>query len=595
MQRLTTLRLAEDRILIEQLRLIYASMMVSVLPMFPAIGLLVWVIISPGNQAGLLAWAVVVSLSNSYSIFDARRQLARGLVAHNAARLARRLIVSVGLGGLSWGALAFGALSKTTAAGDIVVIFVLSGILGGSVGLLAPVLPVFLAFSVPLVGLTVVKLWLLGDATYGAFGVISLMYLGVLIAQARNSTMSTRAAIALRFENLDLIRRADQARLEAEQARHEAEQANTAKSKFLAAASHDLRQPIHAQGLFLDVLLHTPLSTHQRELVGNISSASAATADMLNTLLDFSRIEAGVVSPQIQPFSLQDMLNKIECEFEAQADAKGLGYRSRETPLAVQSDPALVELILRNLVSNAIRYSDAGGLLVACRKRGTHAVLEVWDTGIGIAPENRVDIFKEFHQLGNPERDRRKGLGLGLAIAQGLCKTLGHDLSVQSKPQKGSVFKLAMPLSRTDSFKAVDPYAPMLEASGQLRGLKVLIIDDDEGVLVAMAQLFHNWGCEANTASSIEQAVALAQLRTPEVLISDYRLHSQRTGSEAIAEVRALVGLQLPALIITGDTAPERLRKALDSGVPLLHKPLAPEQLYKALVALQADRQLLKI
>ena len=123
----------------------------------------------------------------------------------------------------------------------------------------------------------------------------------------------------------------------------------------------------------------------------------------------------------------------------------------------------------------------------------------------------------------------------------------------------------------------------------------MLIIDDDEGVLVAMAQLFHNWGCEANTASSIEQAVALAQLRTPEVLISDYRLRSQRTGSEAIAEVRALVGLQLPALIITGDTAPERLRKALDSGVPLLHKPLAPEQLYKALVALQADRQLLKI
>jgi two-component system, sensor histidine kinase len=175
--------LAEDRILVEQLRLIYASMTASIVPMFPAIALLVWVLISPGNQAGLLAWALFVSLSNSYSIFNARHSLAHGLKPGDARRLARWLVISVGVGGVSWGALAFGALGQTTAAGDIVVIFVLSGILGGSVGLLAPVLPVFVAFSVPLVGLTVAKLWMLGDATYGAFGVISLLYLGVLIVQ----------------------------------------------------------------------------------------------------------------------------------------------------------------------------------------------------------------------------------------------------------------------------------------------------------------------------------------------------------------------------------------------------------------------------
>lgn len=581
-------KFAEDRILIEQLRLVYASMTVTVVPMFPAIALLIWIIVSPSNQVGLLAWAVAMVLINSYSIFDARHNLARGLDAREAARLGRRLIISVGVGGVCWGALAFGALGEATQASDVVVIFVLSGILSGSVSLLSPILIIFIAFALPLVGLTVVKLWLLGDESYAAFGVISLLYLGALIGQARSSSMATRAAIELRFENLELLGHTEQARRQTDQARHEAEEANTAKSKFLAAASHDLRQPIHAQGLFLNVLLHTELSAEQRELVGNISSASAASADMLDTLLDFSRIEAGVVNPQIQPFSLQDLLNKIECEFEPQADAKGLRYRSRETPLLVQSDPALVELILRNLVSNAIRYSDVGGLMVACRRRGSHAVLEVWDTGMGIAPEQQAEVFKEFHQLGNPERDRRKGLGLGLAIAQGLARTLGHALSLRSTPQRGSVFRLSLPLVQVTPIRRLVPdiNQSALMESGRLRGTCVLVVDDDETVLSGMAQLLSQWGCEVHTASAIEQALVRVQVQRPDIVISDYRLCGQSTGADAIIALRELLGMQLPALIITGDTAPERLREAMGSGIPLLHKPLAPGALYQALVDL---------
>ena len=309
---------------------------------------------------------------------------------------------------------------------------------------------------------------------------------------------------------------------------------------------------------------------------------------MLDTLLDFSRIEAGVVNPQIQPFSLQDLLNKIECEFVAQADAKGLTYRSRETPFLVQSDPALVELILRNLVSNAIRYTDAGGLLVACRKRGEQAVLEVWDTGIGIAPAQQVDVFKEFHQVGNPERDRRKGLGLGLAIAQGLARTLGHALSLRSTPQRGSVFRLSLPLVQVTPIRqlAQDINQSALMESGRLRGTCVLVVDDDETVLSGMAQLLSQWGCEVHTASAIEQALVRVQVQRPDIVISDYRLRGQRTGADAIIALRELLGMQLPALIITGDTAPERLREAMGSGIPLLHKPLAPGALYQALVDL---------
>lgn len=374
---------------------------------------------------------------------------------------------------------------------------------------------------------------------------------------------------------------ATQARHVAEQAQLEAERANTAKSKFLAAASHDLRQPIHAQGLFLDVLSHTELSEYQRELLSCARAASKASGEMLNTLLDFSRIEAGVVKPHMQPFSLQPLFNKIEGEFAPQADAKGLVYRSRETHLAVHSDPILVELILRNLVSNAIRYCERGGVLVACRQRGLDAVLEVWDTGIGIEASHQKEVFREFHQLGNPERDSRKGLGLGLAISDGLARTLGHRLSLASTPGRGSVFRLELPVApaivHAKGSAAANRTTEKLNA-------RILVIDDDETVRAAMLHLLRDWGCECEIAETIEEALKLAYAHAPDVVISDYRLRGQRTGAEAIAALRALLGDSLPALLITGDTAPDRLREAQASGIPLLHKPVSPGQLHSGLL-----------
>lgn len=365
-------------------------------------------------------------------------------------------------------------------------------------------------------------------------------------------------------------------------AKRQAEDANLAKSKFLAAASHDLRQPIHAQGLFLGVLSRTELTAQQHEMLANASAASDAAAGMLNTLLDFSRIEAGVIEPLVLVFRLQSLLNKIEREFMSQADAKSLSYRSRETALVVQSDPALLELILRNLVSNAIRYTERGGLLVACRKRGDQVVLEVWDTGIGVAPAHQQEVFHEFHQLGNPERDSHKGLGLGLAIAEGLARTLGHSLWLTSTLQRGSVFRLALPIA-TAATSSVELDAPEY---GKVRSInvRVLVIDDDEAVCVGMFHLLRNWGCACDVAGSIEEALELARIHAPDLVISDYRLREQRTGLEAIAALRTLLRNNLPALLITGDTAPDRLREAQASGIPILHKPVSPSQLYRGLV-----------
>ena len=198
----------------------------------------------------------------------------------------------------------------------------------------------------------------------------------------------------------------------ANKAQLEAEQSNQIKSKFLATASHELRQQIHVQSLFLEVLSRTDLTDCQSDVLASAHCASLASSQVLNTLLDFSRIEAGVLRLHVKLFELQLMLNKIENDLAQHADSKGMVYRSRDTTAVVNSDASLVEIIVRSLVSNAIRYTDSGGVLTACRRWGEHAVIEVWDTGTGIDRAQQKNVFREFHQLGNPERDRRKGPGL---------------------------------------------------------------------------------------------------------------------------------------------------------------------------------------
>ncbi len=601
------MRLAPGHILVEQLKLIYASMPISILPMIPVFGLLFWVLKSTENMLLLAIWLIAsVGFSLGLTVYS-QRLLRRGFTVRHTQRLVRNLAFTTLLSGFAWGALTWVVLDSANEAGRIVVICVMSGFLCGAMSLLSPVLPIFLIFAVSMMGTVTLKLWLLHQSAYHALGAIVLLYLMALIGQARNTNISMRAAIELRFENLDLIAKtqqalqaAEQERLTAIEAQKKAEQANTAKSKFLAAASHDLRQPVHAQGLFLEVLEHTNLSAHQQKLLGSVSAAREATASMLNVLLDFSRIEAGVVAPQMQTFALQPLLNKLEREYAQQADAKGLSYRSRETSLLAHSDPALVEMVLRNFISNAIRYTEFGGLLVTVRRRQGQALLQVGDTGIGIAPEQQQAVFQEFHQLNNSERDRNKGLGLGLAIAQGLARTLGHPIGLASVPRRGSVFSLTLPLAASVeavSLSTKHPHAssqdepvdagssdhglvPKLPADNALLlDARILVIDDESTVREGMVALLGQWGCVCLSVGSIEEALAQAAAFAPQLIVSDYRLRQQRNGLEAISSLRQLLGAGTPAILITGDTAPDRLRETLGSGMRLLHKPVAPEQL----------------
>ena len=575
------LRLDDDRILVEQLQLLLRNVISALIPTVVLCILLVWALFNDSNAFALVMWAVTLMISKLLAALHARHHLASGIPFERARRFVWTLIPLNILDGAIWSTLAWVTLNTSTLAGSILVMSAIAGIVGSSMSRLSPVMPVFMVFVVTLLTLVAIKVWLLGDPAYKALSVGSLFYLASIILMARNSSREISAAIKLRFENVALVKQLQLKTEIAEAAQREAEQANTAKSKFLAAASHDLRQPIHAQGLFLEVLSRTEQTPYQQELLASARAASEASGEMLNTLLDFSRIDAGVIEPQLQSFHLQPLLNKIENELAPQADSKNIVYRSRETHIAVLSDSVLLELILRNLVSNAIRYTEHGGVLVACRHRGNEAVLEVWDTGIGIAPEYQQEVFREFHQLGNPERDRHKGLGLGLSIADRLARTLGHRLSLASTPLRGSVFRLTLPIVTG----ALPDVLPVI-AQGKTRLLEVcvLVIDDDEIVREGMVHLLRDWGCECQAAESIEEALALARVLPPDLVISDYRLREQRTGVEAIAALRTLLGNSLPAVLITGDTAPKRLREAKASGVPLLHKPVSPSQLYRKLV-----------
>ncbi len=576
-----SLPLAEGRILVEQLRQLLAGVGSTVLPVFLVTMLIVWALSNDSNALYLRVWGVAVVVSNLNWFLYARRQRARGVTDSRAAQVVWTLMAINLVGGSLWGSLVWIGFDAANLASSILVFSVLAGMAAGAVSTQGPVLRLYLAFLVPEMTIAIAKLWFTGDPAFWSLGVAIALYAFVMLGQAGNFARAVRSSIDLRFENRELLEKLRRETELADAARREAEQANAAKSKFLAAASHDLRQPIHAQGLFLEVLSRSALNPQQRELLASASAASDASAEMLNTLLDFSRIEAGVIEPQVQAFRVQPLLNKIEREFVRQADAKGLTYRSRESALVVRSDPALIELILRNLVSNAIRYTEHGGLLVTCRQRGNQAVLEVWDTGIGIETLQQREVFREFHQLGNPERDRSKGLGLGLAIVDGLAQTLGHQLTLESTPRRGSVFRLALPITT-----AALPVAQLAVEPGKAQKLdvRVLVVDDEVAVRAGMLHLLRDWGCDCEAAETIEEALALARIRRPDLIISDYRLRGQRTGIEAIVALRALLGDALPALLITGDTAPDRLREALASGIPLLHKPVSPSQLYHGLM-----------
>lgn len=582
----------ERAIFQEQLGMPLKAIQAATVPGLLIIFLLFAALADDANRSIMGLWCSLAMLIRLGCTLHARLRISHPDTPEMTRRLVLELRLIYGLEGALWGALPWITFDTCTVMGNVLAIAVILGVSASRMMQLSPVPSVFLSYILTGAVVTTPKVLFYEGIPYHALGLGGLIFVIVLIRQAGVNSRTLVTSIRLRFEKQQLLeqlnaqmRITEAARQTAEATLIVADNAKRAKSKFLAAAGHDLRQPAQAQGLFLELLSRTALDEHQRQLLDNLRAAYGASVDLLDSLLDFSRIEAGVIQPKLQNFALQALLTKIEHEFGPQADAKNLVYRSRDTDLALYCDPVLVELILRNLVSNAIRYTDRGGLLVSCRKRGKLAVLEVWDTGIGIAPEQYPEVFREFQQLNNPERDRHKGLGLGLAIVDNLAHQLSLTVGLASRVGRGSVFRVSLPLST----EPPQTTAVASDSAPYPCRARVLVIDDDKAVRTGLRLLLQDWGCQCDAVESIEEALAIARQRPPSVVISDYRLRGHATGAEAITALRALLGQSLPALLITGDTAPQRLVEAQASGILLLHKPVPPAELQRHLRELLAD------
>jgi len=573
-------RLDEPRLLAAQMELIDQSFGIAMLGCSVAAFILAAGLMLSGDRPGALPWAIAMAVACAVAHFG-RLLLPGRTTEAGAARYARGAVVMLTIIGSLWGLVAWLYLDIRSPAVVICVLSLIAGMSAAALAVFSACLPVAIGFFVP----SIVPVWIAflvtGDPEFLPMFLGTPLYLAVLVIFARNYSRVARHSIALRFENIELISQLRAQTARAGEAQRAAEEANRAKSVFLASASHDLRQPLHALGLFLVSLGRTSLDEHQRQLLTHTEASSDAAREMLNTLLDFSKLEAGVTTAQPRAFRLQPLLHKLENEFAPQANARGLVYRTRDTTATLFGDPTLVELILRNLIANAIRYTRAGGVLVACRQRRFQAAVEVWDTGIGIPAAQHREIFREFHQLGNPERDQRKGLGLGLAIVDGLARTMQTRVTLASVPGRGSVFRFSLPLAWAPPEEAYSPASPR-----GLDGLHVLVIDDDEAIRTAMSSLFSAWHCACRTAESEEDALAALATFTPALILADYRLRGHRTGLEALLAIRDRLGRTVPAIIITGDTAADRLRTAHAGGTMLLHKPVVPQQLQAAISAL---------
>lgn len=504
-----------------------------------------------------------------------------------APQAARKLIACMAAMGLSWGSLGYVVLYWGTAESVIYAIGIISTVSSGALGLGAPLYRAYVTYLTCAIGGVMMAVALAGGPVMWPALFLTGVYYALTGMQARTADRATRRSIALKLENDRLVTQLRAESQRALAAQEAAEKADRDKSRFLAAASHDLRQPLHAMGLFLESLQRSPLNDHQLTVLGHAHAASGAAAEMLTTLLDYSRLEAGVVKVRPDAFAVQPLLTALEQEFGVQADTAGLVYRTRETSAAAFADRSLVGLVMHNFISNALRYTARGGVLIACRTRGKRLALEVWDTGPGIPRSQWENIFKEFHQLGNPERDRRKGLGLGLAIVQRLAREMGTSVEVLSQPGRGSVFRLWL-----DRWQGAleDDTAPAPD-TGNLVGLKVLAIDDDETVRIGMQSLLHSWGCQCITAESSADALECLEDITPDLIITDFRLRHEETGKQVLQALRAYLGTPVPAIIMTGDTSPQRLRDAQSTSALLLHKPVSTGQLRDAMVQLITQPQ----
>jgi signal transduction histidine kinase/CheY-like chemotaxis protein len=447
----------------------------------------------------------------------------------------------------------------------------------------------FYVHAIPIL-LPLALLWAsAGSVDDVALGALIAMFGLVLGRVARDSDRAARLSLEIHRDHERLIERLAHERHQAGLARQAAQNADHAKSRFLAAASHDLRQPLHTLSLYSAAMQLRRLDGDMVQISGNIDQAVASLSALVDSLLDISRLDAGAIRPQPQRIHLKPFLAQIAADMEPAARKRGLELQVSTSDTQVDSDPALLERLVRSFLDNAIKHTPQGSVALCAELDDGDVRIAVRDTGPGIAPEERHRIFEEFYQIGNPERDRAQGLGLGLAIARRLATLLHVRIELESSMGQGSTFAVRMAPARSRPPEPAAVNSASTERS--LTGVAILVIDDEPAVRASMRTLLESWGCRVLACGGLDEAkAALAEERfEPQIIVSDLRLRHHENGIETVRALQSIVG-PVPALVLTGDIASERLRQVHASGLPMLHKPVSAARLKEALVALLTDQ-----
>jgi len=367
-------------------------------------------------------------------------------------------------------------------------------------------------------------------------------------------------------------------------AKEDADRANKAKSVFLASASHDLRQPLNAMQMYIAALKTKVDDDEVLKIIEDINAVSGSTARLLNALLDVSELEVGAIKPRYEEFPINNIFTSIFQSFSPLAKDKGLQFRIVPSSIFVKSDPDLLERILGNFMSNAIRYTHSGSVMIGCRRRGNMVSIEVWDTGCGISDNQMSNIFEDFYQIENKERDRSKGLGLGLALAKRLSISLNHKIVSKSKLESGSCFSVLVEIGNENNS---DDKLEILTNVMDLSGVKVLLVEDDIDVLKSTQQLLESWGCIVTAGrdqDEIKDIIGSDGYLLPDIVVADNRLPGDASGIDVVKLVQKELASLIPSVIVTGDVERSHVQSITDQGFPVLLKPIQPAK-FRAIIS----------
>ena len=498
--------------------------------------------------------------------------------------------------GALWGIAAWFFSAYGSAPHQVALVLVVFTFCVASVPILGPHYRLFALFVFVTFAPAIARVVLAGGTLGWQLGAVMTVAMGMTMLLGRNYRDAFERVVGLKLRNEALAVQLRAEKAVADAARHEAEVANRAKTQFFTAASHDLRQPLHAMGLFAEALRARAHDPEVAQLVNSINESVDALEGLFSELLDISRIDSGGVEVNPENFELADIFRKVRLHFEPSAFEKGLALRIRGGKHVALADPLLVERIVRNLVSNAIRYTQDGSVLLSCRRRGERLLLQVWDTGPGIRAEERARIFEEFYQVPGVAVvtvEQKKGLGLGLAIVKRLCALMAVPLDLSSQEGRGSVFTVELPVGKgpRTTARSIPGKGPI---GITLDGRLIVIVEDEPAVRQGLEVLLTGWGATIVSLASVGAARDWAEgaepAAPPALVIADYRLENGETGVAAIDLLRERFGKGVPAIVVTGSSMTGHDKEALEHDFHLLIKPVLPNKL-RAMIAFKLGRR----